>query len=1162
MIPRELANKLVKDLERFLQSRSFKNSKNQAYSRSVLIHLHAPEEEWPDYNFSVSHLVDGAHFLLMNAVLVKPFEEHAELAREALKEAAEVLEFLYSNNREKKVEQIRQLTFSALAYYIAGFYARSYVLMKELEIPVESPVEYRALRLLFLKDIKALRSLIYSELKRINLSDKGLKEKWNSENADPDQIIWEVAQETYLRALSYYVEYVKCGEKSLLDKVINFLDIGIHLAHQYQFVDWWWVFYFARYLIMEYWDHSLWNNLNSLLVQENGDIVRKYIVYQYKSIPSVVELWPSQKSAVPHIFEPERRDYVLRMPTSAGKTRIAEITILQFLLDEPIKLCLYIAPFRSLAAEVEKGLKKIFHPLGFGVTELYGGFEFGQYERMIVEESRIVVATPEKIDAFLRYNADLIDQIGLVIVDEGHIVSFSHRGLKYEMFLQRLKRLLQHNLPRYLFISAVLPNTDEFSEWLCGSSEQIITSNWRPARFLTAELEWRSNGGRLEYLDNRPCFVPHFITPRNIRHVNPRRRNLYPHDSREAIVEAAVKFALEGSTMIFTAQKRSVKPLGEQILKTLEIWKKEHPGFQFPLARGKEALYKDALKATVEFLGENHLVTECLKERVILHHGDLPQPLRVKFENLARNEVVRLIIATTTLAQGVNLPIRTILIHSLQQDYGQYVSSINFWNICGRAGRGMKENEGHVIFFVDLTKPRKVIIKEKQRREELLRGMEKAFIVSALLQVLAYIRDQWKKVYGKVDFDALSEALANQNFSWLPDEEVDTFHGWLNVLDSQLLALTAESDVQEVTPDQLQELLSHSLLHIQLRRLAKNPEKAWEQCTHMLAARTQYIYKVADSETKRKKYYKLGFSPRDCQVMEQHEDELYDLFFQAGNTMDLDINKLLVEIATILFELNDLKPKKEYVSWEEIMNQWLEGYSVKDIANHPEIGNEIDDLYALTNYIEDVFGYKLPWGVNATWVYLNEIAEERGEELPPLTSFFTPMIRYGINHPVACVLMTCGVENRRLAKALALHYTGGPYDYKAISQWFRYLFVQDFESFGFDEDEILELLGYQKAFGFQKEDPDREEFTLTVDKNEIYQPIEENMRYVLEAKEKDNPNMVDLYTIDRKLVISDVELTDDLVAFLASEDSWLDLSVKEITDEDEELTIHFSVEKM
>lgn len=206
--------------------------------------------------------------------------------------------------------------------------------------------------------------LVYEKLKGINLSDEGLTEKWDRVESDPDEIIWEIAQETYLRSLSYYLEYVKCGEKFLLDQAVNFLDIGINLAREHQFVDWWWVFYFTRFLIMEYWDHSLWKNLNPLLVDEDGDMVRKYIIHQYKSIPSVIELWPSQKSAVPYIFEQERRDYVLRMPTSAGKTRIAELTILQFLMDEPDKLCIYVAPFRSLAAEVEKGLKKTFHPLG------------------------------------------------------------------------------------------------------------------------------------------------------------------------------------------------------------------------------------------------------------------------------------------------------------------------------------------------------------------------------------------------------------------------------------------------------------------------------------------------------------------------------------------------------------------------------------------------------------------------------------------------------------------------------------------------------------------------------------------------------------------------------------------------------------------------------
>jgi superfamily II helicase len=127
--------------------------------------------------------------------------------------------------------------------------------------------------------------------------------------------------------------------------------------------------------------------------------------------------------------------------SSAGKTRVAELVILRFLLDyqdDPQTKCIYIAPFRSLAVEIEGNLRQSFHPLGVRVSELYGGFELSPIERMLMDRTRIVIATPEKIDAFLRYNPDFAAQVRLVIIDEGHIISPTERGIRFEFFLHRL----------------------------------------------------------------------------------------------------------------------------------------------------------------------------------------------------------------------------------------------------------------------------------------------------------------------------------------------------------------------------------------------------------------------------------------------------------------------------------------------------------------------------------------------------------------------------------------------------------------------------------------------------------------------------------------------------------------------------------------------------
>src|SRR5258707_11937598 len=103
-------------------------------------------------------------------------------------------------------------------------------------------------------------------------------------------------------------------------------------------------------------------------------------------------------------------------------------------------------------------------------------------------------------------------------------------------------------------------------------------------------------------------------------------------------------------------------------------------------------------------VGPGSLLLKLLDEGIIVHHGRLPGRVRLAVEELARAEAVRLIVATTTLAQGINFPIKTVLVRGLQMGETETVSPMTFWNICGRAGRAMKENEGQILFCVDETK--------------------------------------------------------------------------------------------------------------------------------------------------------------------------------------------------------------------------------------------------------------------------------------------------------------------------------------------------------------------------------------------------------------------------------------------------------------------------
>lgn len=165
------------------------------------------------------------------------------------------------------------------------------------------------------------------------------------------------------------------------------------------------------------------------------------------------------------------------MPTSTGKTFIAELAIIDYLVKYPDKKCLYIAPFRSLTYEIENNLSKELSKIGYTVSTLSGSYEVDQYQDFIINETDVLIATPEKIDLLLRLNPDFFNEVSMLVVDEGHIIGdINERSNLLEFLIMRLKKNI--NDLRILFISAVMPeqNAKEFSEWLSSNKNNTIFS--------------------------------------------------------------------------------------------------------------------------------------------------------------------------------------------------------------------------------------------------------------------------------------------------------------------------------------------------------------------------------------------------------------------------------------------------------------------------------------------------------------------------------------------------------------------------------------------------------------------------------------------------------------------------------------------------------------
>lgn len=161
----------------------------------------------------------------------------------------------------------------------------------------------------------------------------------------------------------------------------------------------------------------------------------------YKRKP-ITELFLSQRENINSDLLKEK-GFVVGMPTSSGKTKVAELNILSVLKEFPNKLCIYIAPYKSLANEIEKSFGPVFEVLNYQVSQLYGGFHNTMMDNRLIENANIIIATPEKVKSLLRSNDQLRERLQLVIVDEGHLVGSDPRHITSELLIEEIKIIVQ-----------------------------------------------------------------------------------------------------------------------------------------------------------------------------------------------------------------------------------------------------------------------------------------------------------------------------------------------------------------------------------------------------------------------------------------------------------------------------------------------------------------------------------------------------------------------------------------------------------------------------------------------------------------------------------------------------------------------------------------------
>jgi hypothetical protein len=322
--------------------------------------------------------------------------------REPLRAAAEAIESAVRRGDPNHGDQGRHLVVAAAAFHLAGYAARSFSLLPVPALNKNLASHERALGFLLRRDLVLLREHIIRWHANPSHTDAAFAARLADANDefDAEDAAVLALSTGYHRGLGLADTALLFGDRELFDAAVALIAQVAASASEIGNIPIWWVATLTLHLLRDLWDQSLFTRLPSGpgpgIPERWGVLRRDFIAQLGTRRPPHIELWPSQIAAAERVIDPAD-DLVIALPTSAGKTRIAELCILRALADK--RRTVYVTPLRALSAQVERVLARTFVPLGATVTSLYGASGATMVDVKTLVSADVVVATPEKLDS-------------------------------------------------------------------------------------------------------------------------------------------------------------------------------------------------------------------------------------------------------------------------------------------------------------------------------------------------------------------------------------------------------------------------------------------------------------------------------------------------------------------------------------------------------------------------------------------------------------------------------------------------------------------------------------------------------------------------------------------------------------------------------------------
>ncbi len=990
--------------------------------------------------------------------------------KDAFVAAAEAIESAVRRGDPSDGDQGRHLVVGATAFHLAGYAARSYSMLPRSVLDKNLASSEHALAFLLRRDLLVLRELILDWLGRAEHSDEAIARRLANVDDEfgPEDALVLALTTIYFRALGLADTALLTGERARYESAIAALAKLVAVAGDTGNVPIWWVATLTIHLVRDLWDQCLHVQLpddggpSGELPNRWGDLRRNFIAQLAVRKPPHVDLWPSQLEAAQRSVD-STDDLVIALPTSAGKTKIAELCILRTLADK--KRVVYVTPLRALSAQVERVLARTFVPLGAAVTSLYGAIGASAVDRQTLIDADVVVATPEKLDFALRQDVHVLDDVELVVLDEGHMIGLGSREIRYEVLIQRLLRREDAGKRRIVCLSAMFNPQDayfkDFAAWLRNDADgEPIHVEWRPTRRRLALLDWFKKRGtaRLSFLEGEEAYVTRFVEQQPPKG---RRKRPFPAEEIEFCLAAANAFARDGNAvLIYSPQRNQIDPLVRGFTQVRK------QGYLSDIKAPDPFELVTALAIGREWLGKNHPAVEALELGVGTHHGALPRPFQSAIEELLERKRLPVVVASPTLAQGVDLSCSVLVFRSLtrfdpEKKRHAPISAAEFANVVGRAGRAYVDLDGIIVL------PSFETGNSRETRHgqfgQLIKESRDQRLVSGLAHLVSELASRISSKLG-VDAAKFLEYVANNTDLWSEerlaspehlddddDQGIRSLDEYLADLDVAVLSLV---DPLDTSVDQLaaalDEILKDSLWKRTLDHMTADIQ-LWQR--EVITSRARWLWRKTSVE-QRRAYFSAGLGARTGAFIFDQLNELTDILADLQAAV-LKADK--TEVAALALSFADrvtadphFSVRKPPDNWREVLDKWVTGTAFSEILE----GLTTRQEQQTQTFVQDGVVFRLVWAAEAVRVQALSTGHSRAVELGD-----GPMLAltHGVPSIPAALLCQAGFASRIGAVWVTTKLSANFTSLAAMREWIKgnepVLEAQDF--WEYDDHRLL-----------------------------------------------------------------------------------------------------------